>query len=201
MRTLSCRAVRWLCGALVAVAGVSPAGATTLVRAGLEDLAAANATILVGEVLEVSSYWNPEGTFILSDVRIAPLEVLKGRAPGRQQGGELEVTVMGGTVGDLTTLIVGGAELVPGRSYVLFLDREDLPGAPNAFTVRDHVQGVFELVATGGEVRAVSQAVGHPLVPDVFGRSEPPGGARGIPLTTLVRSLREMAVAGGRVPR
>lgn len=113
----------------VAAGAVAPAGATTLIRAGLEDLAATNDTVVVGEVLATQSYWNDEGTFILTDVRVAPAEVLKGRA-ARQR--ELTVTLMGGTVGDRTTVIVGGAELAPGRSYVLFLGEEDLPGAPAA---------------------------------------------------------------------
>ncbi len=47
------------CGALavaVATGVVAPAGATTLIRAGLEDLTAVNETVVVGEVLDAQSY-------------------------------------------------------------------------------------------------------------------------------------------------
>ncbi len=167
----------------------APAGATTLVRAGLEDLTATNETIVVGEVLSAHSYWNDEGTFILTELRVAPVEVLKGRVSGR----ELAVTLMGGTVDDLTTLIVGGARLVPGGSYVLFLDRTDLPGAPRALTVRDHGQGAFDVVLRDGVLRAVSQASRLALLPDVFGEAGAPGGAEGLVFEEMVESIRELA--------
>lgn len=177
-----------LAAALVSLA-VSPAGATTLIRQSLDHLVAGNATIILGEVLDTSSYWNDDGTFILTDVRIAPAEVLKGNVRDR----ELTVTIMGGTVLDRTALIIGGAELIPGKAYVLFLNEEDLPGAKGARTVREHCQGAFDLVLSKDGVRAVSQANRHPLVPDAKGIAEPPGGARGIPLDTMRQSIRELA--------
>lgn len=173
---------------LIASAAAAPADATTLLRQGLDELVATNRTVVLGEVVDATSYWNAEGTFILTDVRVAIDETLKG-SPKEA----LTITLMGGSVGDLTTLIVGGAELIPGRSYLLFVDESDLPGAPRALTVPDHVQGAFDLVAVGGGLRAVSQAAGHPLVPDARGIAEPPGGTRGLALETIVRSIRERA--------
>ena len=176
--------------ALAAAAVIAaPTHATTLRRMSLEELAKANGSIVVGEVVDIHSYWNAEGTFILTDVRVAPVEVIQGKPVQ----GDLTLTLMGGTVGDLTTLIVGGAELAPGRSYVLFLNSEDLPGARQALTVRDHCQGVFEIVSDEAGVRAVSQASRHPLEPDAVGSTTPPGGRDGLPLAAMVRSLRQIA--------
>lgn len=174
--------------ALVSMVGVvAPVAASTLVRASLEDLVAANGMILVGEVVDTYSYWNSDGTFILTDVRISPSSVLKGRTPER----EVTITVLGGSVGDLTTLIIGGAELVPANSYVLFLNEENLPGAHRVLTVRDHSQGVFGVKEDVRGLRAISQATRHPLRPDALGRAQPPGGAEGIPLEAMVRAIRE----------
>ena len=178
--------------AALAVAGVVafaalPAGATTLMRAGLDDLTAANSTIVVGEVLDVHSYWNADGTFILTDVTIAADEVVKGEASAK----ELTVTLLGGTVGDITTLIVGGPELIPGSSYVLFLNEENLPGAANVRTVRDLCQGVYDVVLGDGGLRAVSQANRHPLVPDAKGYVDAPGGVEGMPFDAMMQSIRE----------
>lgn len=163
------------------------AQATTLKRADLEDLTKANGTIVVGQVLDARSYWNEDHSFILTDVRVATNEVLKGAVADE----ELTVTLMGGTVGDLTTLIVGGAELVPGKSYVLFLDREELPGARKALTVRDHCQGAFDLVMGKDGLRAISQANRHPLVPDAKGYVDAPGGTEGLPFVSMLDSIRE----------
>jgi hypothetical protein len=172
---------RLLCGILaitLALGVTAPASATTLIRAGLDDLTIGNGTIVVGEVLDAYSYWNESGTFILTDVRVAVHDVLKGQV----RAGELTLTLLGGTVGDLTNLIVAGAELRPGNAYVLFLGERDLPGVEGkALTVSDHCQGVFDLVPAGEGLRAVSQAIRHPLLPDRRGSSEPPGGIQGWP--------------------
>ena len=171
---------------LAACAAAAPLGATSLVRASLDELAAGNERVVLGEVVDAVSYWNQDKTFILTDVRFAPAETIKGQAEG-----ELTVTLMGGRVGDLTTLIVGGAELIPGRSYLLFLNPENLPGAERALTARDHCQGAFEVEMKGGELRAASQANRHPLVPDKSGYVDAPGGVEGFPLDALLQSLRD----------
>lgn len=177
------------CALALAVAAGTPSSATTLVRANLDRLVVSNATVVVGEVLDAHSYWNDEHTFILTDVQVKATEVLKGDPRDR----EFTVTVLGGSVGDLTTLIIGGAELIPGKPYVLFLSEDDLPGVKGVRTVRDHSQGVFEVVKARDGMRAISQALRHPLHPDAFGFVDPPGGAKGLLLDTMLQSIREIA--------
>lgn len=170
---------------------VAPAHGTTLQRMGLDELTTTNQVVVLAEVVDSYSYWNREGTFILTDVRLEVLEVLKGELEAKQ---ELEVTLMGGTVGDLTALIVAGAELVPEVSYVLFLDETDLPGADGALTVRDHSQGAFEVkVSPGGELRATSQASDHHLVPDASGSTLAPGGIEGLALDNMIHDIRAIS--------
>jgi hypothetical protein len=171
---------------LAIAASAASAGATTLIRAGLDDLVARNRAVVVGEVVDAKSYWNEGHTFILTDVRLRLDDVLKGSVSK-----DLKVTIMGGRVGDLTTLIVGGPELVPGNSYVLFLNEESLPGVERALTVRDLSQGAFEVRIGRGGLRAISQASGQPLVPDRSGYSEAPGGVDGIPFIEMVQSVRD----------
>ena len=158
-----------------------PAGATSLVRQGIDRLTVENETVVHGRVLDIRSYWNDDHNFILTDVRVRPSQVLKG-----QHAGDVTFTVMGGSVGEISTVIVGGADLVPGSDYMLFLGRVDLPGAANRLTVRDHSQGVFE-VANG---RARSQAIGEPLLPDASGRTDVVGGEEGMAIEELVRQIR-----------
>lgn len=177
----------------IAAGTVASADATTLIRASLDKLVGTNETVVVGEVLDASSYWNAEGNFILTDVRVSASEVLKGELSNR----EFTVTLMGGQVGETTTLIIGTAQLIPGRAYVMFLNSEDLPGAKSVLTVRDHAQGVFDIQMNKDlrGMRAVSQANGHPLVPDNQGYLDAPGGVEGFPYNAFVKSIREIAVA------
>lgn len=173
----------------MAAAVVAPSNATTLIRQSLDDLVAGSSTIVVGEVLTAHSYWNDERTFILTDVRLKATEVLKGDA----RKTDITVTLMGGTVGDLTTVIVGGAELLRGKAYLVFLGNGDLPGVRGVRTVGYHSQGVFDIVKARDGIRAISQANRHPLYPDALGFVDPPGGANGLLLDSMVRSVRETA--------
>ena len=166
---------------VVLALSATSAGATTLIRQGLDRLTTGNETIVQATVLDIHSYWNADHQFILTDVRLRPSRILKG-APA----GDVICTVMGGSVGDVTTLIIGGADLAPGLEYMLFLAHADLPGAANRLTIRDHSQGVFEIV--GG--RAFSQAASEPVLPDEHGKTDVPGGADGLDLDELIQEVR-----------
>lgn len=191
---------KWVaCGLLaaaLAAGAAAPLGATTLIRQGLDKLVADNANIVVGTVIDYHSYWNDDHTFILTDVRFAPEEVLKGRLAGDQ----VTITVLGGRVGELTTLIVGGPVLEKGQSYLLFLNSEDLPGVAGALTVRDLCQGAFDVVVAKDGLRAVSQANGHPLLADDAGNFLPPGEEQGVLLNEMTSLIKDLVrhSQGGR---
>ena len=182
---------------LVVVLLAAQAGeATTLRRASLENLVESHSTILVAEVTSAVSYWNPEHTFIFTDLTLRPEKILKGAEKGEDT--ELTITLLGGTVGDLSTLIVGGAQLLPGHSYLLFLNEESMLSGIRRLTVREHSQGVFEFsLSEEGELRALSQAAGAPLVPDSKGLTEPPGGEEGLAPQDVLEKIATL-VSGGR---
>ena len=185
---LSPHVARLLLVVVLAVSAAIPAGATTLTRLGLEGLTAANEMIVYGRVLDIHSYWNADHNFIMTDVRVRPTQVLKGD----RSAAEVTFTVLGGTVGDITTLIIAGPELVPGSDYVLFLNRESLHGNRSVLTVRDLSQGSFEVAAVDGGRRAFSQALSHALVPDETGLADPPGGSFGLTLDDMFQQIRQL---------
>ena len=176
---------------LCALGSTAVAEASTLGRVGLDYLVAENDTIVVGEAVAARSYWNPARTFILTDVEISVSQTLKGRV-----GDEITVTVPGGTVGELTSVIVGGATLVPGHQYVLFLDRVNLAGVGDVLMIHDHGQGAFDVEMAGSELRAFSQARRHELLGDAAGKIEPVGGAEGLPLVDLLETVRDLETRG-----
>jgi hypothetical protein len=173
----------------VAIATAAPASATTLLRQSLDELVANHSTIVVAEVVDAHSYWKEDGSFIVTDFRVEASEVLKGNARKR----ELTVTVLGGTVGDLTTLIPGGADYAVGKQYVMFLADRPLPGSSGELTAPSHSQGVFEIVRARDGYRAISQAKAEHLVPDALGFVDPPGGATGVLLEEMTATIRELA--------
>lgn len=181
--------------ALLYFALATPGFSTTMMRASLENLVDDHEVIVVGEVVDAHSYWNTDGSFILTDVTVMPERYLKGDP----KKGPVTVTLMGGTVDDMTALIVAGAELVPGRSYLLFLDREDLKAEQPVMTVREHCQGAFDIsLSADGELRVISQASQVELLQDAEGRVEPPGGQRGLPQTDIFRTIVDLVAQGAK---
>ncbi|HYH44964.1 MAG TPA: hypothetical protein VEG34_04715, partial [Thermoanaerobaculia bacterium] len=80
----------------------------------------------------------------------------------------------------------------------LFLNEEDLPGVKGVLTVRDHVQGAYDVVlGQDNSLRAVSQANGHPLLAGSLGSVDVPGGTKGFPLAAMLQSLRETVARQG----
>ncbi len=184
------RMVRGMVAFAIAAGVVAPVSATTLVRSSVDRLAKTNGAVVVGEVLDVNSYWNADRTFILTDVKLSVADVLKGNVDSDQ----ITVTLLGGSVDDLTTLIIGGPELIPGNAYVVFVNQETLPGAADVLTVRDLSQGVFDLRMTTDGLKAINQANGHPMVPDALGYIDAPGGVDGFHYEELVKSVRVMNI-------
>lgn len=160
-----------------------PASATTLVRRGLEALTADNDAVVHARVLEVHSYWNADRTLIFTDVRAKAIESLKGDASE-----EVVVTLLGGTVGETTLLVIGAPQLAPGAEYVLFLAHAEPSGDKAGWTVRDLAQGVFDVV----DGRAYSQAERELLLPDEGGATDAPGGSDGFLLGALVQQVRDL---------
>ena len=186
---LSPRVARFTLALGLTALAAAPAGATTLIRESLKGLTDQNQTIVYGRVLDIHSYWNAGHSMILTDVRVRPNEVLKGDRKAQ----EITFTLLGGTVGDITTLIIGGPELVPGSDYILFLNRERLQGEQEFLTVRGLVQGAFEVTDQGSGKRAYSEALSHGLLPDADGLSEPPGGDQGLALDDMLAQVRQLA--------
>jgi hypothetical protein len=197
----ACRALRTclpliLSALCLVLAGTNSAQATTLIRAGLETLTAQNELAVYGRVLDIYSYWDATHSQILTDVRLKPAEVLKGTLPAA----DVKLTLVGGTVGSTTMLLIGAPTLVPGHDYIVFVSQTDLlPDQPPVMTVPDHIQGVFDVKsdpATAAGARAVSQALVHPLLPDAAGITDVPGGEQGYELKDLFTRVRELAARG-----
>ena len=186
------KSLPWALTLCIALGAGAPASASTFARVGLDYLVAENGLIVVGEVLSTRSYWNEPGTFILTDVQVSVSEVLRGRLGDH----EITVTLPGGTVGDESVAVIGGAELILGKSYVLFLQKGDLPGASGVYVVRDHSQGIFDIRMGKDGLRAVSQAVHKELVPDAFGNATAPGEGPGMPFQAMRQAIRDLVKQG-----
>ncbi len=96
-----------------------PGFGTSIRKYTLEEQAGQAEGIYLGRVLEQKSYWNEEGTLILTDYTIAVRTTIAGAARSR-----LVITEVGGEVGDIGLMIPGAASYSVGEEAVIFTHRE-----------------------------------------------------------------------------
>lgn len=144
--------------------------ATTVERLNLDGLVKKAHKIVVGKVRNSRTYWSGNGKLILTNYTIDVQETMKGQASST-----LELTTIGGKIGDLTLHVAGMPTFAKDENAVVFV--EDT-GAYS--TVVGLGQGKFTV--TNGEVSN--------NVSDL----EFPGGAASkptrMPLATLKRQIK-----------
>ena len=146
--------------------------ATTVQRLGLEDLARRAQTIVVGRVTNSRTYWSSNRKLIFTSYTFQVDESIKGQA-----GRTLEITTIGGKVGDVELHVAGMPAFQNGESAVVFVEQ-----SAGFQTVLGLSQGKFTV--TNGEVR---NNVGDLSFPD--GR---PGMPTRMPLQTFKNQIRRI---------
>ena len=107
--------LRWPLLLIVALA--LPLQATTVKRLDLEGLVSIAQTIVVGEVKKSETYWSPDGRLILTRHTIEVGETLKGSTAET-----VEITTIGGTIGDRTLYVAGMPAFAPGEETIVFTE-------------------------------------------------------------------------------
>jgi hypothetical protein len=92
--------------------------ATTVQRLGLEDLVKRAHTIVAGRVTNSRTYWTPDRKLILTNYTIQVDESMKGATSKT-----LEVTTIGGKVGDVELHVSGMPSFQQGESAVVFIEQ------------------------------------------------------------------------------
>jgi hypothetical protein len=131
--------------------------ATTVQRLGLEDLVKKSHTIVLGRVTNSRTYWSSNRKLIFTNYTIQVDESIKGQA-----GRTVEVTTIGGKIGDVELHVSGMPSFQAGENAVVFIEQS--AGYP---TLVGLGQGKFTV--TNGEVTnsvgGLSFADGRPGVP------------------------------------
>ena len=116
----------------------TPAGATTLVRMSLSQLAQASSTIVQGQVVAQTTRQNPAHTRIMTYTTVQLDKALKGQPPAT-----LTIEQPGGTIGNVHVRVPGTAFLRPQTEYVLFL--EPVTGQTATYHMVGMMQGAFRV--------------------------------------------------------
>lgn len=176
----------------VLVAAAAPlVDATTLRRMELVELVGTAERVVHARVVDQRSYWVEGLNQIFTDTTFDVLEDVKGAGPR-----DLTITLMGGRVGILDTVVPGTPTFAIGEEAVLFTEsrpdgRKHLVGLSQGAmrvlvnektgertAVADPYAGVIYMAREGGTLRPVA------------------GPSRRAPLSELLNTVRD--IAGGR---
>lgn len=146
--------------------------ATTVERLALDDLVKKANRIVVGKVSSSRTYWGGNGKIILTTYTVEVEESIKGQASP-----SVELTTIGGKVGDIELRVSGMPAFEKGESAVVFIENSG-----SFSTVVGLGQGKFNV--TNGEV---SNSVSGLAFPD--GRA---GSTLRMPLEAFKKQIRSL---------
>ena len=189
------RAVVFVAMTVLVVAAAPFVDATTLRRMDLAELVGTAERVVHARVVDRRSYWDESLMQIFTDTTFDVIEEAKGRGPRT-----LTITLMGGRVGNIDTVVPGTPIFSIGEEAVLFTEprpdgRKHLVGLS---------QGAMHVIvdAQTGERTAVSDARPDVTYMAVEGNALRPvaGPSRRAPLSALLDSVRDMASGRSRTP-
>jgi hypothetical protein len=167
--------------ALFTLALMSSVDATVVVPLSEESLAQDADAIVIGRVTMIQPRYEPQKRAIFTHITVGVEEVLKGDVPVA----DITLRQPGGTVGDLSSWIIGSPNLAFGEKVLLFLRRD----RDAVLRVAHLYQGKFTIVvdpATGEEYasRAMPPGVRSPHLP-----AHAPAAGVGLEETHRLRDL------------
>ncbi|RKY63297.1 MAG: hypothetical protein DRQ02_12800 [Candidatus Latescibacterota bacterium] len=112
----------------------------------LSELVQKASLIVTGKVESIRSEWNDEHSMIFSYIVISPDSLLKGSA----SEGKITLRLLGGTVGKITTIVLGNPWFEEGEEVLLFLRPRTKKPSERFFIVVGSAQGKFHIETVRG---------------------------------------------------
>jgi len=172
---------------LLSVAAV-PASASTFLQMSQKDLVRGSGAVIQGQVLKVSSFWEPTGRIIVTEAVVRVEEKIYGEAPS-----VVVVRTFGGTVGGYTVEAHGFPTFRANDRLLLYLE----PEKDGVTRVAGYLQGQFHVVRQGGVEMAIPATENDASVVTRDGRVAAP--AKAMRLDLLKESIRGEARRAGRL--
>ncbi len=181
----------FLCGVL-ALIPVMPAAASTFLQVSHEDLVTQAEAVVQGRVVEVSSFWNREGTAIMTEAVLEVEDTILG--PDRSH---VRLITFGGEAGGYVIVAHGFPTFQKGQRLLVFLEptRANEDGAHRVLAYR---QGEFEIRKDrqGRELAVPTWEADSVRILKADGT--PVRVPRTVPLDDFKRQIRETAERAGR---
>jgi hypothetical protein len=173
---------------LLMVVAAMPAGASTFLKMTQKDLVRDAAAVVKGQVIQVNSFWTPDGTIIVSEAMIKVDEAFLGSPDSI-----VIVKTFGGEVNGFNVEAHGFPRFTLNEKVLLYLEKEENGVA----RVAGYQQGQFRVVQDKAGVEYAIPATDEDSnVVARNGRTAP--REKAIRLDVLRDSIRTEAVRAGR---
>jgi hypothetical protein len=177
--------------ALVALLASVPASASTFAAMSDEALVAGSQAVIVGDIDQVYSFWNEDGTAVMTDAVVHVDRVLAGSAPAR-----VTVRTFGGQVGDYRLVAEGFPTFQQGEHTVLFLSA----GTDGTYRVTGYQLGQYRVrPGADGVATAFPALEGGIRLLYKDGTAAP--APKALPLEALANRVRRLAADRPTDPR
>jgi len=169
---------------------VSESSATIFVEVPLKTLCVGSNHIVIGRMLSKQSYRGLNGKQIYTDVTLEITEKIKGVL---QKGDRIKLTLAGGTVDGITTLVLGGPRFNEGEESLLFIsERISESTGQKYLKLFGLAHGKFDIFtdAKTNERRVIRDQVDLPLTLEKGGPSLEVSSTKSIPFVSLANQIR-----------
>lgn len=161
----------------------------------MAELVNSSKFIIYGRVISINSYQGENG-WILSDIRIQVQKNLKGKMKTNM---EIVFTIIGGTLGNRTTMTLVYPRFKANQEMILFLNQiRDESNIPNSFFITGMGQGKFDIIKDLNDNLNIirDESIASQLVIKVGAGNKILSNKLNVPLTDFVSQVQSLIKNG-----
>ena len=178
--------------AALAILSASLAGATTVQKFSLQDLAKKSETIAMARVDDVSARWDENHKEIYTYINLKVLDGVKGS----RKDDVLTIRQLGGSVDNLISYVPGMPAFARGEEVVVFLSPKDRAGYPWVMGLQ---QGKYSVSTDANGFKKVWNDVSELKTVAPNGQAEEATAAAAQPLNSFLDGIRTELNVDGKV--
>lgn len=174
---------------MITFVGVIFLYATTSRELTLKNLCEQSSDIVIVKVISAQSYLVKEKNRIFTKIELEVTDNLRGQF---QKYDKFNLTIYGGTVNGITTIVIGASTFIIGEKSILFLSQRKSNGSGKNFIVVGMAQGKFNLFfdPVTKEEKVVREKINIPLQLEKDGIRLPLTETQAMPLPDLINHIK-----------
>jgi hypothetical protein len=162
---------------------------STMTKLSLQELCQSSDHIILAKTIACKSYYKTAYKRIYTDVTLEVIDTFKGRLQKQEQ---LTITVLGGTVDGITTLVVGGPQYKINEKSIFFLVEQLSQSLKQYyFATNGWSQGKFDIItdAQTNEEKVIRKNTMLPLLLETNGDFLPIADSQSLGIAAFLQHI------------